>query len=250
MQSIAYYTQHPQQLNMETLYWLRQLVAQHPYFHTARLLLLRNLFMMHDPTFDEELHRSAILLPNRSILFYMVEGNNYNPLPSPTLRERSQSANAQGQTNPINIIDEFLSKSTPENNGRKNPAVDPSVDYVAYLMQMEDAIPESTETAEHPTQREQLLEDYIESEQGRLKIDKTEDTPSQEANETTDEADESLDDSFFTETLAKIYVKQGRYDKALEIIRKLSLIYPKKNTYFADQIRFLEKLIINNNKKK
>ncbi|MDY5978814.1 MAG: tetratricopeptide repeat protein, partial [Phocaeicola plebeius] len=30
-----------------------------------------------------------------------------------------------------------------------------------------------------------------------------------------------------------------------EIIKKLNLKYPKKNTYFADQIRFLEKLIIN-----
>jgi len=27
------------------------------------------------------------------------------------------------------------------------------------------------------------------------------------------------------------------------------LIYPKKNAYFADQIRFLEKLIINNKNK-
>ena len=43
----------------------------------------------------------------------------------------------------------------------------------------------------------------------------------------------------------KIYIKQHRYDKALEIIKKLSLNYPKKNAYFADQIRFLEKLIIN-----
>jgi hypothetical protein len=56
---------------------------------------------------------------------------------------------------------------------------------------------------------------------------------------------DGMDDSCFTETLAKIYVKQRRYDKALEIIKKLSLNYPKKNAYFADQIRFLEKLIIN-----
>ena len=56
---------------------------------------------------------------------------------------------------------------------------------------------------------------------------------------------EDVDDSCFTETLAKIYIKQHRYDKALEIIKKLSLNYPKKNAYFADQIRFLEKLIIN-----
>jgi len=56
---------------------------------------------------------------------------------------------------------------------------------------------------------------------------------------------EELDDSYFTETLAKIYIKQHRYAKALEIIRKLNLKYPKKNIYFADQIRFLEKLVTN-----
>ena len=65
------------------------------------------------------------------------------------------------------------------------------------------------------------------------------------------EAEEDIEDeSYFTETLAKIYIKQGRYTKAMEIIRRLSLKYPKKNRYFADQIRFLEKLIINNKNKK
>jgi len=58
-------------------------------------------------------------------------------------------------------------------------------------------------------------------------------------------SDEENEESFFTETLAKIYIKQQRYEKALEIIKKLNLKYPKKNVYFADQIRFLEKLIIN-----
>ena len=58
------------------------------------------------------------------------------------------------------------------------------------------------------------------------------------------------DEEFFTETLARIYIKQGRYQKALDIISRLSNKYPQKNAYFADQIRFLEKLIINSNNKK
>ena len=58
------------------------------------------------------------------------------------------------------------------------------------------------------------------------------------------------DEGFFTETLARIYIKQGQYSKALEIIKRLNLNFPKKNVYFADQIRFLEKLIINNKYKK
>lgn len=47
-----------------------------------------------------------------------------------------------------------------------------------------------------------------------------------------------------SESLAKIFVRQGRYDKAYEIIHQLSLNFPKKSIYFADQLRFLKKLII------
>jgi hypothetical protein len=57
-----------------------------------------------------------------------------------------------------------------------------------------------------------------------------------------------IDDSYFTETLARIYIKQRRYEKAMQIIQNLSLKYPEKNVYFADQIKFLEKLIINTKK--
>ena len=54
-----------------------------------------------------------------------------------------------------------------------------------------------------------------------------------------------IEESFFTESLAHIYIKQRKYERALEIIKGISLKNPEKNIYFADQIRFLEKLIIN-----
>ena len=54
-----------------------------------------------------------------------------------------------------------------------------------------------------------------------------------------------VDDSTFSESLAKIYIKQGKYSKALEIIKNISLKFPEKSIYFADQIRFLRKLVIN-----
>lgn len=56
-------------------------------------------------------------------------------------------------------------------------------------------------------------------------------------------------DSLLSESLARIYVKQRRYDKAFEIIRNLSLNFPEKSAYFADQLRFLQKLILNNSTK-
>lgn len=51
-------------------------------------------------------------------------------------------------------------------------------------------------------------------------------------------------DSPLTESLAKIFIRQHRYDKAYEIISQLSLNFPKKSAYFADQLRFLKKLML------
>ncbi len=54
-----------------------------------------------------------------------------------------------------------------------------------------------------------------------------------------------IDDSMLSESLAKMYIAQHKYSKALEIIQRLSLNYPEKSIYFADQIRFLTKLVLN-----
>ena len=51
-----------------------------------------------------------------------------------------------------------------------------------------------------------------------------------------------------SESLARAMIKNGNYSKALEIITDLSLKNPKKSIYFADQIRFLKKLILNQSK--
>lgn len=52
-------------------------------------------------------------------------------------------------------------------------------------------------------------------------------------------------DTSLSESLAKIYIRRRRYDKAFEIIHSLSLNNPKKSVYFADQLRFLRKLMLN-----
>ncbi len=55
-------------------------------------------------------------------------------------------------------------------------------------------------------------------------------------------AKRSLDDTagLVTETLAKIYAKQGNTAKAIEAYGKLALKYPEKSTYFAGLLQALE----------
>ena len=70
---IAHYFNYPEELNKETLYDLRKLIAIYPFYQPARILLLKNLFLLHDATFDEELRRAAIYITDRRVLFNLVE---------------------------------------------------------------------------------------------------------------------------------------------------------------------------------
>ena len=44
------------------------------------------------------------------------------------------------------------------------------------------------------------------------------------------------EDGLASESLADIYIKQGKYDKAIDMFKKLSLRNPQKNAYFARKI--------------
>ena len=55
-------------------------------------------------------------------------------------------------------------------------------------------------------------------------------------------------DSLMTETLAKVYLQQKNYKKAIQAYKILILKNPEKSGFFADQIRAIEKLQENNTK--
>ena len=52
-------------------------------------------------------------------------------------------------------------------------------------------------------------------------------------------------DSLLSESLAKFHIRRRQYDKALEIIQNLSITHPEKSHHYEAQLRFLKKLIKN-----
>ncbi|WP_299119454.1 hypothetical protein [uncultured Winogradskyella sp.] len=58
--------------------------------------------------------------------------------------------------------------------------------------------------------------------------------------------DDAISDSLMTETLARIYLEQKNYDKAIQSYKILSLKYPEKSSFFANQIKWVKELKDNN----
>ncbi|MDE6392163.1 MAG: hypothetical protein K2L59_02685 [Muribaculaceae bacterium] len=75
--------------------------------------------------------------------------------------------------------------------------------------------------------------------------EQTEQTGQTEQTSLSDTGHPHAEDSALSEALFRLMVKNKNYRKALEIITELSLNNPKKSIYFAYQIRFLKKLIKN-----
>jgi hypothetical protein len=240
-------------MDRDTLYELRSQVALYPYHQTLRLLMLQNLYLLHDPGFDEELRRAAIYITDRRVLFNMVESAHYQ------LRKASQdapdsSANPASQDRPsrtLSLIDSFLDtipQEDPKPRKRRPTPADAAIDYVAYLLDTEGDVSASEPEPVPEMRGQDLIDTFINADKGRFTLSDVP-LPADNTPKEPEEVEEEVGEEYFTETLARIYIKQGRYSKALEIIRRLSLQVPKKNAYFADQIRFLEKVIINNSKK-
>ncbi len=252
--------EHPELMNKETLYELRNLVALYPYYQTARLLLLQNMYLLHETSFDDELRRAAIYITDRKTLFNLVEASHYHiKTAAEKMEEEAREAqrSEQGNNRTLSIINEYL-ESTPKDSqnedndaGRKPTPADAAVDYVAYLLKTESQEDKETEADRPQMKGQDLIDSFINDNGGKIQLqDKPTYKPETEDEEEEPNGQNDYDEGYFTETLAKIYIKQGRYSKALEIIQRLNLNYPKKNAYFADQIRFLRKLILNEKGKK
>lgn len=277
--NLRHLIEHPEQMDRETLYDLRSFIALHPFYQTARILLLLNLYILHDATFDEELRTAAIYVTDRRILFNMIEAAHYKiHAEKPINAQKVQTPTNDAQEDRTEkLIDSFLNTLPQDEDNdikeahKKPTQKDATVDYVAYLMNIEDEQDAEFQQKQLSDRTSALIDHFMEDGGFNLKTEEDEGDVSEE-NHLTGSTNQNLieekvttppakmptssgeeiskgEESYFTETLSRIYIKQGRYEKALEIITQLNLNIPKKNAYFADQIRFLEKLIINNKHK-
>jgi len=231
---------NPDSLDASTLDNLQSVVDKYPYFHTSRLLYTKNLDRTNSDSYGSELSKTAVLCADRKRLFYLIYDEDYRKL----LHEPA-TAHAEEKDRTGELLDSFLTSldqgETVETSYDEEGLPIVSVDYFSYL-QSQGEESATNETADQKLQHHDIIDAFIEKAASDTIF-----TPGESTAAEISQNSDNMDDGgeFLTETLARIYIKQKKYEQALTIIKRLSLNFPKKSVYFADQIRFLEYLILN-----
>ena len=112
---------------------------------------------------------------------------------------------------------------------------------------------EKSSTPSHPLKKssKEIIEKFIQ-EEPRIQSSKGFSKPKTEFFNPIDVAKQSVaeDIAFVSETLAKIYLQQQNYNKAIDAYESLRLKYPEKRLYFATQIKKIRKIINQNSQEK
>lgn len=242
---IQQWAQSPGLLNDETLLQLEFLVQRYPLFQTVRFLYLKNLKKLDAPQFGAAFKAAAFFISDKEALYHYLEQTPDHvivaeePAPPVAKGKTAQSIDAFLQTAELNSI-------APANELTKKALA--AHDYASYFLSDLPDVEEATEERSSNMKHYDMVDRYIEqSDKPRMfrPFAPAEEVETLDSEHNVPDQKGLVQDSFFTESLAKIYIQQKKYGKALHIIKGLSLKYPEKSVYFADQIRFLE-ILVNN----
>ena len=241
---------------------LERIINDYPYFQAARVLHLKGLKDQYSFRYNNALKTAAAYTTNRSVLFDFIT--------SQTLDIDETSAKEKKLITESEVIDlEVVDTINKEQISKPQIAPVEDVKVAEETLKIgkplvfdvsemhsfyewlqlttvkpivREEVKKNIEEAKLISEKENkfdLIEQFINS---KPKIHPT------ETNEIVDISIESTieNENLMTETLARVYLEQKKYDKAMQAFKILSLKYPEKSSFFANRIKAIKFLQKNN----
>ena len=255
---------------------LRQIVETYPYFQAARGMELIGLKNANSFKYNAALKKHAAYTSDRSWLFEIITQEAFNSqtkvkkAPQTSLSKETDLAKQGAEPSKIPTITQKYTEEdyTEQTSDKKN---DSQQVKEANFSSLELGKPLEFNKNDRYSFEEWLQLSAKNSVENKTEtsIVKTSDTPKKAAKMaqinafiatnpkmstpltnpeeiTIKDAQKINKEALMTETLARVYLEQKKYKKALQAYKILSLKYPEKNSFFASQIKVVQKLIKEN----
>ncbi len=224
--------------------WLDKAVREMPYCTLPLTLYLKRNGIAGN---EDLLARLAIACPDRRALALQLGEDAeafaqfYPAEPEPETPDTDTTIDR--------FLDSFGHTSEKEIQAISQAIFNPMPDYADVLAAQEQG---GGDRPAAQTDEDQLIDKFIaQSQERERQVAQAPSQPHVEEAEIAEiahdnvEAPVQTDDTMFSESLAMSYIASGKFEAALEIIQHISADNPEKSIYFADQIRFLRKLVLN-----
>ncbi|WP_010228018.1 hypothetical protein [Gillisia marina] len=264
---------------------LESILERFPFFQAARATYLKGLHSMDSPKYNSELRRTAAHTLDRSVLFDFITSANFLQ-DKVALQIKNQEENLRNitvfepeevfgtkslaineaikmkQIESDQVMDPFLFEkleAAPEVVIKENKASEESPISIGKPLEfnakeshsfsewlsltratpIERNISNQKKKPSLKSRKSQLIDNFI-SKSPKIK-------PIKPATNSNIALDRTVPpEALMTETLARVYLEQKNYKKAIQAFKILSLKNPEKSGFFADQIRAIKKLQENN----
>lgn len=239
----------PTKFESNSLNSINEVIDQYPYFQPVYALKLK--LLKHNGSFhyNRFLKETAARTQDRTVLFDFITSKEFSQLEIANtidllIKHEKESAEFEINEEMVEQINDpklFVEKeATPDEEAGKplefNSSETHSFKEWMKLTQIEP-LQEKKDTQEKfvANPQFQVIDEFIKN---NPKIVPTKSYETSEKIKARHEPSSSL----MTETLARVYMEQKRYDKAIQAFKILILNNPEKSSFFADQIQEIERL--------
>ncbi|MDI9257855.1 tetratricopeptide repeat protein [Flavobacterium sedimenticola] len=268
----TYLLNKPEAINDRYAQTLDDVLSSFPYFQSARVLKLKHLYNQDSFQYNYALKVTAAYTTDRSILFDFITSDSFVSVQKGLYEKKleelmnmrvigSEHVVVASQPQAVNSLEQSILTSIKEAGGEEEQKASEKLSIGKPLefsknekhsfqewlqlsrlkpIQREE-IPKNTFPQQDEKQRKlELIDKFIES---NPKI------PAVSKEATTPVIEPVIEDTshLMTETLARVYLEQKKYSKAIQAYEILILKYPEKSSFFADRISDIKVLQQNNN---
>ncbi len=265
----TYLINKPNALNERYSLSLEKIIEQFPYFQSARVLRLKHLYNQDSFQYNYGLKVAAAYTTDRSVLFDFITSDNFvtvqNGLYEQKIAElfnidvlESEIVTSNDtivvQNNLENSIKSSIKESNQEDIEEKLEIGKPlefsknethsfqewlQLSRFTPIDRNEKTSKENLTLNEDKRKKLELIDKFIENNPKIPAIDKETKSPVFE---------QVIEDKSYlmTETLARVYLEQKKYQRAIQAYEILILKYPEKSSFFANRIEEIKKIQHNN----